>query len=395
MTRAALLTHFAPPERADQGDIARRHALLAADEGLRALLDAMPEFVMVVSLTRQILLGNRALNAFADSQGCEDIIGLRPGELLACQHALAAPAGCGTGEACQTCGAVEAILAALAGDRASHECRVLRHTPQGIEALDLKVWGTPFRWRGETLALVVAVDVSNEKRRQVLERLFFHDLLNTASVIHSLTELLFDGIMSFDDGKESLLVAARALVSEIRSQRELLAAENNELTVHPGPLHSRLFLEGVIQTYYNSTLGRERQISLAPGLAETIFYSDERLLGRVLGNLLKNALEASPRGAAVTLGCREGNGEISFWCHNVGVMSRETQLQIFQRSFSTKEAGRGIGTYSVKLLTERYLKGRVSFTSTIAAGTTFTVTYPLDLRSLDSALSSPPRLPAS
>lgn len=380
MTCSTLVTYFASPERAEAATVARCHALLAADEGLCALLDAMPEFVMVVGPTRQVLLGNRALTDFAASQGCVDVTGLRPGELLACQHALAAPAGCGTGEACRTCGAVEAILAALAGDRACHECRVLRQTPGGMEALDLKVWGTPFRWRGEALALVVAVDVSDEKRRLVLERLFFHDLLNTASVIHSLAELLFDGIMTFDAGKESLLAAARALVSEIRSQRELLAAENNELAVHPGPLHSRLFLEGVVQTYHNSNLGRERQVFLAPGLSEAVFYSDERLLGRVLGNLLKNALEASPPGAAVTLGCLVDGGEISFWCNNGGVIPRETQLQIFHRSFSTKEAGRGIGTYSVKLLTERYLKGRVSFTSTAEAGTTFTVTYPLDLR---------------
>lgn len=52
-------------------------------------------------------------------------------------------------------------------------------------------------------------------------------------------------------------------------------------------------------------------------------------------------------------------------------------LQIFQRSFSTKGGGRGIGTYSVKLLTENYLQGRVAFVSTAEAGTTFTATYPI------------------
>lgn len=41
-------------------------------------------------------------------------------------------------------------------------------------------------------------------------------------------------------------------------------------------------------------------------------------------------------------------------------MPRTSQLQIFQRSFSTKGKGRGLGTYSIKLLTERYLKGTAS-----------------------------------
>jgi sensor histidine kinase regulating citrate/malate metabolism len=44
---------------------------------------------------------------------------------------------------------------------------------------------------------------------------------------------------------------------------------------------------------------------------------------------------------------------------------------LFRRSFSTKGRGRGIGTYSMKLLGEKYLKGRVWFTSSPNAGTTF------------------------
>jgi sensor histidine kinase regulating citrate/malate metabolism len=48
-------------------------------------------------------------------------------------------------------------------------------------------------------------------------------------------------------------------------------------------------------------------------------------------------------------------------------------MQIFQRSFSTKDRNRGIGTYSVKLVTENYLKGKVSFISNEAEGTIFKV----------------------
>lgn len=380
MAEQALATYFAPPERTDDRDLARLHALLAADTGLCSVIDAMPELVMVVGETRQILLGNRAMREFAAFQGYEALLGLRPGELLSCQHALSAPSGCGTGEPCSMCGAVEAMLEALGGDRASYECRVLRHLPQGMEALDLRVCGTPFCWNGESLALVVAVDISDEKRRKVLERIFFHDVLNTAGAINSLTELLVDGILTFDQAKETLVDSVRTLVSEIRDQRELLAAESNELTVRTSPVHSRLFLEGMAGTYRHTHLGREREILIHPTSAETIFFSDERLFGRVIGNLVKNALEAVGEGGVVTLGCTVEENKVSFWCHNAGHIPREVQLQIFQRSFSTKELGRGIGTYSVKLLTERYLKGQASFVSNAAAGTTFSVTLPLDLR---------------
>jgi signal transduction histidine kinase len=58
-------------------------------------------------------------------------------------------------------------------------------------------------------------------------------------------------------------------------------------------------------------------------------------------------------------------------------MPEAVRQQVFQRSFSTKEGqGRGIGTWSVKLLTERYLGGAVAFVSEPGRGTVFSVRLP-------------------
>ena len=94
--------------------------------------------------------------------------------------------------------------------------------------------------------------------------------------------------------------------------------------------------------------------------------------------MVKNALEATPEGGTVSLVAEQsGEGNIRISVHNAGVMPRSVQLQIFERSFSTKPgSGRGVGTYSVKLFTEQFLKGRVSFTSDPIRGTIFTVTLP-------------------
>ncbi len=114
------------------------------------------------------------------------------------------------------------------------------------------------------------------------------------------------------------------------------------------------------------------------GRYAVIFENDFTLLGRVLGNLVKNALEASTPGQTVTLLCLQEDDRVAFHVHNVTVIPRHVQQQLFQRSFSTKGNGRGLGTYSIKLLSERYLKGEVSFTSSPSHGTTFTVRFPLD-----------------
>ena len=123
---------------------------------------------------------------------------------------------------------------------------------------------------------------------------------------------------------------------------------------------------------------------MAPDTDDVALTTDPAVVGRVLGNLVKNALEASAPGEAVVIGARATDDGCELWCHNRGAIPPAHQPQVFQRSFSTKGEGHGIGTYSVRLLTERYLHGRVGFTSSPEAGTRFTVALPRAL---------PPRAP--
>jgi len=58
-------------------------------------------------------------------------------------------------------------------------------------------------------------------------------------------------------------------------------------------------------------------------------------------------------------------------------MSEAVRWQVFRRSFTTKGKGRGLGTYSMKVLTERYLEGEIDFISEPDQGTTFYARYPV------------------
>jgi signal transduction histidine kinase len=130
-----------------------------------------------------------------------------------------------------------------------------------------------------------------------------------------------------------------------------------------------------------SQMACECTIEIDPLAEEVVFTSDERLLGRVIGNMVKNALEASRSGDTVTLDCRMVGENIAFSVHNPACMPRNVQMQVFQRSFSTKGEGHGLGAYSMRLLSERYLGGKVSFTTSEEGGTTFTARYPIALPS--------------
>jgi sensor histidine kinase regulating citrate/malate metabolism len=101
--------------------------------------------------------------------------------------------------------------------------------------------------------------------------------------------------------------------------------------------------------------------------------------------MVKNALEAVGEGETVTMGCKASSRGLKFWVHNAGYITPDVQSQIFKWSFSTKGKNRGLGTYGMRLLSERYLRGQVSFTSTPEGGTTFTVRLPMELKTPDLA----------
>lgn len=375
-----LPTRFAPAERVAETELRRQVAYFAAETLTRHLLDAIPGVLAILNAHRQIVFANLALQALLGVEGQETLSGLRPGEALDCIHARRTEGGCGTTENCSTCGAVLSILAALAGERDVRECRITRCLQGRMEALDLEVQSVPLDYREEHFTVFAVSDISHEKRRAVLESLFFHDILNVAGSIKGFAELLRD----YDPSdKEEIFVlihaAAERVVDEIQAQRTVAAAENKELQVLPETIRSREFLQQLVAIYRRHEAAEGRHLVLSSADPDIPLFSDRTLVGRVLGNMIKNALESSRTGETVTVGCRQADGRIEFSVHNPAVIPPQAQLQIFQRSFSTKGYGRGLGTYSMRLLSS-YLQGEVTFTSCEGEGTVFLACYPLSLR---------------
>ena len=57
-------------------------------------------------------------------------------------------------------------------------------------SLDLRVSAAPFPCPGDEFTVCALRDITDEKRRQVLERVFFHDILNTAGSLKAMVEVL-------------------------------------------------------------------------------------------------------------------------------------------------------------------------------------------------------------
>lgn len=390
-------TQFAPAERATPEEIRRQYEKLTKLPFVRDFLDAVPNMSVVLNAERQIVFANRAFTTFlgladtAESDGsspCDlfgcayaDVLGLRPGEAVGCIRSRLTRGGCGTTAFCQTCGAVGSILNSQKLRAVDiQECRMLcAGQNEEQNALDLRVWSRPIDVDGDSFTVFSVMDISNEKRRKALERIFFHDVLNTANGVQGLAELLVEDGLSDAEVKDlsgMIAEAARHLIEEICDQQMLSSAEIGDLTVSVEEVHSLGLIAQVLRQFHSYNIAKGKVLEVDATSEEFGFDSDPVLLRRVLVNLVKNALEAVSAGGVVTLSCRTKGDHVYFSVHDAEVMEPEIQMQLFSRSFSTKGMGRGLGTYSIKLITERYLRGRVSFISNDEVGTVFTVRYP-------------------
>lgn len=390
-------TYFAPAGRATP-EALRRQAELARDTPLFGpLLDAFPLPVLVLNGQRQVVAANRRLHQLLGTRP-GDVLGKRPGEIIGCAFWRTGPDGCGTSPHCLTCGAVGAILASQESlEQVTRECRLTLDTALDGGARDLRVTAAPVEVGGERFCLCTLEDVSQQKRLAVLTRTFFHDVLNTAGGIRGFVQVLAEDLpaeLAVRDEVRLLEQLAEQLIGEIESQRDLTRAESGDLEIRPAPVRPRELLEELWSLYAAHPAARGRAVRLGP-VWDGALLTDPRLLTRVLGNMIKNALEATPRNGTVTLSCREHGTAVAWSVHNPAVMPPEVQLQVFQRSFTTKgEPGRGIGTYSMKLFGEHYLRGRIDFTSREGEGTTFTLTLPRVLVGPGVASELPSQLPS-
>lgn len=373
-------TMFATAERTPEADILDFYNELSCNTMLRMISDAMPDVATILSPERQIVYANKALLEIISGSSQEDYLGDRPGELLSCIHSAETAGGCGTTDSCRFCGAVNAIIECQrTGEQVNDECRITSEINGQTHSFDLHVTATPFPFNGQRFVIFAVKDISDKKRRRALEKMFFHDVLNTATGLNGLLYVLreADDPLMMKEFIEFAEKAAHDLVEDIMSQRALTAAESGDLVPNVLIYEVAEVMRDVAAYLKHHKMAEGKTIVVEPfeGIYET--RTDTQLLKRVLINLVKNALEASFRSDTVTLKATENHNKIIFSVSNPGFIPEGVRLQIFQRSFSTKGADRGLGTYSVKLLTTKYLGGEVSFKTDESNGTTFTVSIPL------------------
>jgi putative PEP-CTERM system histidine kinase len=143
---------------------------------------------------------------------------------------------------------------------------------------------------------------------------------------------------------------------------------------HPVPLA----LEQVVRQAVALKAAFEPRPRLQVEAAGLYVRADRERLERVVGHLIQNAIEATPRTGEVTirLGCEAGRVAIEIVDTGEGMSEEFIRERLFKPFESTKSAGMGIGVFESREYINE-LGGSLVVTSTPSLGTTFKVLLPL------------------
>ena len=373
------MSDYSYQEREAIEEIERVYKLIKEHDELVEIINNMPIWILILNRCRQTVFYNKKI---LDDLGITDksqILGQRPGELFSCQHSTADKGGCGSSDFCKYCGAVKSIRNSHFGKKDVQECRLLVNNNKQISALDLEVSSSPLLINSEELTLFTILDISALNKSLYIEKTFLHDIRNTAAAIFSNTEL----ISSEEDPKVkdeliSLLTpTAQQLIDEISAQQELRRTELGEWESNSVKRNSLKIIEEVLLVAKHYIIDTDIKISTC--LDDVNLKVDVVLLKRVLINMVKNAIDHSTDGDVINIQGKNFN-DVSylFAVHNNKYIPEEIRMQLFHRSFSTKGNNRGLGTYSIKMITENYLHGKVSVQSNKSSGTVFSIIIPIN-----------------
>lgn len=110
---------------------------------------------------------------------------------------------------------------------------------------------------------------------------------------------------------------------------------------------------------------------------------DKEKIRRVFVNIAKNAFEAMPDGGELTVkSLKEGENVVFVFSDTGTGMSKDVLNKIWVPLFTTKAKGMGFGLPICKRIVEAH-GGRISVESAAGKGSTFTVTVPIELKTLD------------
>ena len=264
-----------------------------------------------------------------------------------------------------------------------HKSKDGTKTPVEVHACAITHCGQPatIGWAKDITARKKA-----EELREHVERIVQHDLRNTVASAISLAKMLRDGTLLTEKDRNNFLdlflQSGLDMLDTLDSALGIYKLETGQYQLKPEALDCLPIVTGLAETLaLLPSFTSIRWVILLNGVEPQLgshcsCLAELALLRTTLGNLFRNACEASPPGGTVTVELfMESDCRITI--RNQGVVPTEIRDRFFERYVTSgKSAGTGLGTYSAMMMVKA-LKGVISMdTSDETNETMLTVQLP-------------------
>jgi signal transduction histidine kinase len=203
-----------------------------------------------------------------------------------------------------------------------------------------------------------------------------HELRNPLGVIKNAVYFLRLALSATEDVRvrKHLAILEREVATSNRIISDLL-----DFARRPTPTRVPISLNDVVRECLDRLEAPEGHVERVVRLAEDLprLDADPFQFDQILGNLIRNALQAMPEGGRLTIEtAQQADGSLTLAVADTGAgIPPETLTRIFEPLFTTKAKGVGLGLAIVRQLTEAN-GGVVEVASTPGQGTRFTLRFP-------------------
>lgn len=297
---------------------------------------------------------------------------------------------------------VEAALTAVKTTGASDAQEIELRRRDGV--------GLPVRFEGvgtiapdgETLAVFVAQDITEQKRTQAVLRrqqalaeqasvaksdfmaTMSHELRTPLNGVLGMLELIDRAVQ---DAKLKAYVhtaksAGKALLRQVEDLLDFETLEGGRLRFEAGEFSIDALLEIAVAPARIDAERKDLNLDVSAD-PDVCFRGDVKRVGQILGNLVSNAIKFTDAGQ-VQVEARAARGGLALTVRDTGIgMSEAFQADAFARftqsdgSLTRRHEGAGLGLAIVKGIVDA-LDGQISLTSAPGEGTTVQVFLPLE-----------------
>jgi Signal transduction histidine kinase involved in nitrogen fixation and metabolism regulation len=251
--------------------------------------------------------------------------------------------------------------------------------------IDISVNISAAKLNNKTMFIVTFSDINNEMNDKELDswvrliRVITHEMTNYIAPITSISDTLLStnnyDKKNIQNGLEVISKTGKGLMSFVESYRRFTHISKPQPTL----FYLKNFIERMIllARQNNNHNNIEWQIDVQP--SDLILHADENLIGQVMINLLKNAIQAINEQAdgliVIKASCNASESIIIEVSNNGTAIPEEEAAQIFVPFFTTKEHGSGVGL-SIARQIMRLSGGNIILKKEHSLGmTTFVLTF--------------------